>query len=169
MQKFFKNLDFKTHILDDKGSFSGYASVFNVRDSYYDIILPGAFHDTLCRSIKLLWQHEITKPIGKITKILEDTKGLFIEAKLDLSTQYGWEAYSLLKSKSIDGLSIGFIVKDYFYDDEGIRMIKSLDLYEISVVTMPANEESKVIEVKDSKSQLDELIKAVEHATDVWF
>lgn len=149
MQKLFKNLDFKPSGLGDEGTFYGYASVFNIEDSHSDIILPGAFRDTLDRKIKLLWQHDPTLPIGNVLGLKEDTKGLYIEAKLNLKTSLGKEAYELLKEGNVDGLSIGFVVQDYYYDKFGRRCIASLDLYEISVVTFPSNEESKVIEVKE--------------------
>ena len=162
MQKLFKNLDFKPSSVSDEGTFSGYASVFNIEDSHSDIILPGAFTNTLDRKIKLLWQHEPSSPIGNVISLQEDSKGLFVDAKLNLKTALGREAYELLKEGNIDGLSIGFIVRDYYYDKLGRRCIAALDLYEISVVTFPSNEESKVIEVKEFDAQISELSRQLD-------
>jgi uncharacterized protein len=64
-----KNSNSEIKHIDIYGKFCGYASVFNIRDSYNDIVLPMAFEKTLQRKnikqdIKLLWQHAQDKPIG---------------------------------------------------------------------------------------------------------
>jgi HK97 family phage prohead protease len=101
----------------DTGKFSGYASVFNHVDLHDDIILPGAFKECLeADEVKLLWQHDQAEPIGKITKLTEDNKGLFMEASLLMDLHRAKEAYSLLKNKIIKGLSIGFAIKESYYD-----------------------------------------------------
>jgi HK97 family phage prohead protease len=70
MQKYFTKINIETKSIDGSGMFAGYASMFNVVDSMGDAILPGAFRETLKenQSIKLLWQHDATQPIGIITK-----------------------------------------------------------------------------------------------------
>lgn len=142
--------------MDESGMFSGYASVFGELDNHNDVILPGAFEHTLLerhfgRNVKLLWQHEQKEPIGFFVKILEDEHGLYVEGKILLEVQKGREAYELLKSGAVGGLSIGYNVVDYSIDTEtGIRLIKQVDLFEISLVTFPANEAAGVLEVKDA-------------------
>jgi HK97 family phage prohead protease len=154
MQNETKQMDFQFNMkgLSEDGTFTGYASVFNVVDAQKDVIRRGAFRRTLLErggEVKLLWQHKIDEPIGLFTKIFEDSHGLYVEGKLLLSVQRGEEAYALLKSGAINGMSIGYSVVDAEYDNtSGIRLISAVDLYEISLVTFPANEAATVNSVK---------------------
>lgn len=156
-----KNLKSSEHItcglelksLDEKGYFSGYASVFNTIDKQNDIILNGAFKTSLdkIKKIKLLWQHRADEPIGIFTKVKEDERGLFVEGKLLLNVARAKEAYSLLKEGAVDGMSIGYKVSESNIDENsGTRIIKNLELYEISLVTFPANSEATITSVKNS-------------------
>ena len=144
--------------INNLGKFCGYASVFNVVDSYNDIILPSAFKNTINskniqEDIKMLWQHKTDKPIGYYTLIKEDSIGLYVEGQILLDTQQGSEAYSLIKNKSVNGLSIGYRVKDAEYDiKNNTRIIKEIELFEISIVTFPANKYSNITFCK-SKSE----------------
>ncbi len=90
----------------------GYASVFNVLDHDFDIIVPGAFANTLERRgerVKLLWQHDPSSPIGKPTKMQEDGKGLAVSAKVS-ATDKGDEALTLVEDGVVDSFSIGYNV-----------------------------------------------------------
>lgn len=138
-----------------QGSFSGYASIFHVMDLHHDQVMPGAFKFSLERWMKkqrwpfLLWQHNLSEPIGYWTHIQEDQKGLFVEGQLLLEIQRGKEAYSLIKKGVVEGLSIGFrpIVtrKD---KTQRVRKLFQVDLVEISLVTLAANPEARLQEVK---------------------
>lgn len=147
-------------MLDEGGHFAGYASVFDVPDSQRDIIARGAFERSLAEkrgSIRLLWQHKQDEPIGLFSHIFEDSKGLYVEGMLILSSARGKEAHSLLKSGAIDGLSIGFVpVKFHYETKNNFRMITDLDLFEISLVTFPANENARVTVVKSGQNPLGE-------------
>lgn len=162
-----KNATLEIKSIDSFGKFCGYASVFNIKDSYNDIVLPMAFKKTLQsknakKDIKLLWQHSQDKPIGYFEVIKEDTIGLYVEGKIMLDIQQGLEAYNLIKTKSVSGLSIGYIVKDVEYDKKGdTRLLKEIDLFEISIVTFPANEYSNITYCK-SKSLEDSIISKLE-------
>jgi len=141
---------FEIKSLDEAGSFSGYASVFNIEDSFKDIILPNAFKETLEKknikeNIKLLWQHSAEEPIGYFNVIKEDNVGLYVEGKILLDVKKGQEAYSLIKNGAISGLSIGYNVKKAKHDTQnGTRIISKIDLWEISIVTFPANKFSNI-------------------------
>jgi uncharacterized protein len=163
MQKYFTKINIETKSIDETGMFAGYASMFNVVDSMGDAILPGAFRETLKenQSIKLLWQHDATQPIGYFTKIEETLKGLYVEAKILTDLPKGKEAYNLICSGVIDSLSIGFQVEDFFYGNT-VRYIKKLKLWEISVVTFPANKDAKITKVNDD--ELTILSKAADRA-----
>lgn len=131
------------------GYFEGYASVFNVVDSENDVVQPGAFSDTLTsgRKVKMCWQHSFYDVIGGFTELREDSNGLFVKGRINLGVEKGKEAYALLKAGDIDSMSIGYSCDDREYRD-GIRLIKKVTLYEISLVTEPANSSAVVTSVK---------------------
>ncbi len=156
MQNYNYSLEIKS--LNKKGFFSGYASVFGVIDNHDDIILEGAFSDLTKNAgeIKLLWQHRADEPIGIFTHIEEDDNGLYVEGQLLLEIERAREAYALLKSGALKGLSIGFRVTDFEIDDETeVRVIKKAELFEISLVTFPANDSAKILSVKSDEPEAE--------------
>ena len=146
------DVPFQIKAVSDDGLFSGYGSVFGVIDSYKEVVAPGAFTKSLQRRTpSLLWQHRSSEPIGVYTSIREDQTGLYVEGKLALKTARGAEAYELLKMGAISGLSIGFLVKLFEYINNGeekVRRLTEIDLWEVSLVTFPANESARVSGVK---------------------
>ena len=143
----------------DDGSVEGYGSVFGVRDNYDDVIAKGAFlaslkeHKAAGTMPAMLWQHDSGEPIGVWTDMVEDAKGLKITGKLALETVRGKEAHALLKMGALNGLSIGFMSKQWAYDRETeVRTLTEIDLWEVSLVTFPANEKARVTNVKSSDS-----------------
>ncbi len=132
---------------DDKGLVKGYASVFNVCDNHKDIIVKGAFSNLNVNQVKLLWQHNPEEPIGVIEDIYEDEYGLFFQAKLLIEIPQAKQAYELIKAKAISGISIGFVPVSYHYEGD-LRIIKEVALWEISLVTFPANIHANILEVK---------------------
>lgn len=143
---------------DDEGVFEGYGSVFGVKDSYGDVVDSGAFAESLKKHQAagtlpaLLWQHNPGKPIGVYTEMREDEKGLFVRGKLALSTEQGREAYELLKMGALRGLSIGFMPVDTEMGD-GVNRLKEIDLWEVSLVTFPANGAANVSGVKSTDTK----------------
>lgn len=138
------------------GFFCGYASVFDVMDHHQEIIAPEAFTQSLKRWNqqkqwpKLLWQHDMTKPIGFWKCLRVDQTGLYVEGQLLLDIQQAREAYTLLKSGVLDGLSIGFRPVQSRRDARvNARVIEEVDLLEISLVTFAANPAAKVTAVKE--------------------
>jgi len=141
----------------DDGTIEGYASVFGVVDTWDDVISAGAFAATLSEHKSegtmpaMLWQHEEDEPIGVWMDMAEDAKGLRVKGKLCLDTSCGKEAYALLKVGAISGLSVGFVTKAYTYDTEtDIRTLTEIDLWEVSLVTFPANAKARVTNIKSS-------------------
>ena len=139
----------------------GYASVFNNIDCHNDIIIKGAFQNAITQHkthqcIKLLWQHDVTKPIGIVSSITEDTYGLIVEGNINKETQQGKEAISLVQQGAISGLSVGFTIKQSTHNSEGYREIVEADLWEVSIVTFPANNEAHINYVT-CKNQLNDL------------
>jgi HK97 family phage prohead protease len=132
----------------DEGVIEGYGSVFDVLDSYGDRIEAGAFAGTLRkRKPKMLWQHDMCDPIGAWDEVAEDAKGLRMRGRIAVKSTRGRDAVELVKAGAIDGLSIGFRVSDYEMEGNN-RVIKSIDLYEVSLVTMPANALATITEIR---------------------
>lgn len=145
------------------GTFEGYGSVFGNKDLGNDVIEAGAFAKSLKRrkpqNVKLLYQHKSDMPIGVFDEIKEDAHGLVVKGRLALKTQAGAEAYELLKMGALDGLSIGFRVnpKEVSYDKRGNkRIIKEVDLMEVSLVTFPMNPQATVRSVKGEEISIRE-------------
>jgi len=158
--------------LDAAGRFAGYASVFDVVDAQRDVVKRGAFLRTLAGrvgEIKLLWQHQMEEPIGFFTAMFEDAKGLYVEGQLMLELARAAEAHALLKAGVVSGLSIGYQPVRFATDPAtGVRMLSEVELIEISLVTIPANDKSRVSVVKGRKyDDFDNLSDALSHAVRV--
>jgi HK97 family phage prohead protease len=152
-----KQLDvgFEVKAVSEDGMIEGYGSVFGVRDSYSDIVAKGAFrtslesHKSAGTMPALLWQHRSDEPIGVWKAMDEDDKGLAVRGQLAMDTVRGREAHSLLKLGALNGLSIGFYSKQWMYDNEqDIRTLTEVDLWETSLVTFPANRAARVTAIK---------------------
>jgi HK97 family phage prohead protease len=135
------------------GVFEGLASTFGNRDMVGDVVEPGAFAATIARPgrIKMLWQHDARAPIGVWDDIRETAAGLEVKGRLVLQVQRAREALALLKAGAVDALSIGFSVMRggaEFDRERGLRRIKAVELWEISVVTFPANPNARVDRIK---------------------
>ena len=153
------------------GTFEGYGSVFGNKDLGNDVIESGAFTKSLKKrkpkNIKLLYQHKSDMPIGVFDDIKEDEHGLVVKGRLALKTQAGAEAYELLKMGALDGLSIGFRVnpQEVSYDKRANkRIIKEVDLMEVSLVTFPMNPKATVMSVKGEEISIREWEKGMRDA-----
>lgn len=147
--------------LDDSGrKFSGYASVFNGVDSYGDTIVPGAYSKTIGqreRPIQMRWNH-FGPVIGKWTRIEEDEKGLFVEGELTPGHSVAEDAYALLKHQAVTGMSIGYRIPPGGLEKDGEkRLLKQIDLVEISIVESPADLNAQVGDVKSAIEEADSL------------
>ncbi len=153
-----KQIEFKFTMADgdsEPGSFTGYGSVFDAIDSYGDAVQKGAFKKTLREKKKfpLLWSHDsFLVPIGIITGE-EDDHGLKIAGSLNLDIELARDVRSAMKQGSVNGLSIGFnIVKKDIDEETGIRIIKEINLWEISACVFQACPGAVVAEVKSRLS-----------------
>lgn len=147
--------------LKGKGEFEGYASTFGGDpDSYGDVIAKGAFTDSLTahkakgRLPKMLWQHDMADPIGVWTEMSEDDRGLQVKGRLTTSVPRAAAAYELLMDGALDGLSIGFRLEAYEVDEDepDIWTLTRIDLKEVSIVTIGANENAVIEDVKTAKA-----------------
>lgn len=136
--------------------FDGHGSVFGNEDLGGDIVLPGAFAKSLTKHRKaksvpqMFWMHDPSRVPGKWLDMSEDSNGLKVRGVL-ADTPLGNEIHTLLTMDAVRGLSIGYQVLDDDYDSEGRRLLKQVDLWEVSVVSLPMN---PLAQVQHAKSQL---------------
>jgi HK97 family phage prohead protease len=172
-----KAATFEVKAVDDAtGEIEGYGSTFGGEpDSYGDIVAPGAFAATLQEHKakgsmpKMLWQHDRAQPIGRWTEAVEDDRGLKMRGRLTLAVPEAAKAYALLKDGCIDGLSIGYRIRRHEVDDDtGIWTLTEVDLQEVSVVTIPANEAATVASVKAARAahEIIEKLRAGDRLTE---
>jgi uncharacterized protein len=153
-----KALDFEFKATTDKRIFEGYASTWDL-DLGNDIIEKGAFQVSIKDRfpkgrIKVLWQH--SDPIGIPVHIEEDSKGLFVKAKIS-KTRLGDEVLELMNDGVIDQMSIGYdVLQDELSDDGKTRHLKELKLYEFSPVTFPMNEQTSITRVQKSRLEYEQ-------------
>jgi HK97 family phage prohead protease len=135
---------------DEAGKFTGKASVYGVVDSYGDVVMPGAFTKTLAENggrIKVLSQHNANDVIGLATLADSPDALLVTEGALELELQSARDAYVRLKGGLIDGISIGYVTRDAEWKG-GNRLLTDIELWEVSLVTFPANPYALVSGVK---------------------
>jgi len=142
----------------------GYASTFGgAPDRGGDVVAAGAFADSLAQAKAaadmpaMLWAHDPAEVIGVWSVVKEDAKGLYVEGALNLQTQRGREAVALVKQGAVTGLSIGYRVAPggREFRDDGVRVLKRLDLYEISLTPIPMNTNARLNGSKSLESARD--------------
>lgn len=144
-----------TQVTSD-GEFTGYASVWGEVDDFDTSTVRGAFSEVIAERvpkglIKLLWAHDLDQPIGRVIEMKEDDRGLWMRGKLNLKVERAREVLALMQEGDVNGLSIGFdptaseIVEDQ--NRPGVMLLNKVDLWEVSIVTLPALEEAQVDEV----------------------
>jgi len=171
----------ETKATDEPGQFSGYGAIFGNVDAAGDVIEPGAFSESLGewkgrgKLPPMLLQHgalgasaEDMLPVGEWLSMEENRRGLKVEGRLfALGTERGQYIYEGLRSGVLDGLSIGFQTREFSYGTrpgEPDRRLTNLDLWEVSIVTFPANPKARVMAVKaltlDTLRELEHYLRA---------
>lgn len=148
----------------EDGVFEGYASLFGVADLGKDVVMQGAFSESLrkrgVKDIRLLWQHDPATPIGRWLSIAEDRRGLRVRGRLNLAVERARDIHALMRDGAVDGLSIGFRVERARAErPTGLRRLEKLDLWEISVVTFPMLPGARVETVKHRSSDIAHTIR----------
>lgn len=160
----YKAFTFELENADEDGVFSGYAAVFGNVDSGGDVIEKGAFSKTIKEDfdrIKILALHnDCWLPVGKPLELKETEKGLYIKGKIS-DTAMGRDIRTLIKDGVLNELSIGYDAVEFEFDSvDGIRHLKEIKLWEVSVVTWAMNEKAKIEGVKSLVRHLSEDIKS---------
>jgi len=119
---------------------SGYASTVDV-DRHGDVIPTSVWEKGLENYIKnpvILAFHDHTQPVGRMTEHKVDAKGLWIKARISKAAE---KVYQLIKDEVLTAFSVGFRIKDAEYNSAAeVFLVKDLELHEISVVSVPANQ-----------------------------
>ena len=137
-------------LVSDGTQIEGYASLFGLTDQGGDIVRKGAYAASLKRlatrgdKVRMLWQHDPTKPIGVWDEIREDGVGLWVKGRLLSEVTLAREAATLIDAGAIDGLSIGYRTIRAEKDGQGRRVLTEVELWEVSLVTFPMLPEAKL-------------------------
>lgn len=157
-----KSFEVKAAPEEGKGVFKGYASTWD-RDLYDDEIVKGAYAECLKADFKgtgegipIYWNHDYSTPmnlIGQSVSAVEDERGLAFVGRLDLESAEGKRAYEHLRAGRVHQMSIGFLAQETAWvksdgDQYSHREIRKIRLFEVSLVTMAANQQCEVDEVK---------------------
>lgn len=134
---------------DSEGRIEGYASRFGEMDQGGDVVVKGAYAESLAgRMPKMLWQHDASMPIGMWEQASEDETGLYVRGRILDTVEKGREARALIEAGAIDGMSIGYRTIDADRGADGARILKQLDLWEVSLVTFPMLASARVDAIK---------------------
>lgn len=180
-----KTLQVEVKAIDlEEGQFEGYAAVFGNKDSYGDVIVPGAFADTLAedygaegKGVPTYWCHDFKDPfknIGTTIWAKEDQRGLRVRVQLDLDTANAQQTLKLLKEGRVNQMSFGYSVLEGAFvesEEHGFYYeLRKLKLHEVSVVPIGANQETEILAAKSDEteeaSQLAELLKSAIESMD---
>jgi HK97 family phage prohead protease len=153
--------------ISSDGAIEGYASLFGEVDQARDMVMPGAFAQTLkargLRRIPMLFQHDPSEPVGVWLEITEDWRGLRARGRLIPDVMRARELLSLIKAGAIDGLSIGYrTVRGQIDPKSRVRRLYQVDLWEISIVTFPLLNGARVSSVKEAAPKPSRLREAAE-------
>lgn len=156
-----------------EGQFVAYASVFGNIDSYGDVVVPGAFAKTLVEwtksgnPIPVLFGHNMSDPdynLGGVLSAEEDSVGLKVTAQLDLDCPKALQTYRMLKGRRINQMSFAYDEIDSgpaVRDGEQVWELRELKLYEVSVVTLGANQETEILAVKSMPSVAERTLRDI--------
>lgn len=129
----------------------GYAAVYGNIDSYYDIVQTGAFDSFLAsedvKRCKFCFNHDMDDVIGVIEDLRSDEKGLWFKAKVS-NTSLGRDVAELISDGALSEFSIGYKTEDSIRQDDGVRLLTKVYLYEISVVSRAANPKATIVETE---------------------
>lgn len=156
------------------GQFEGYGAVFGNIDAHRDIIMPGAFTESLAQFKEagflplMLWQHNIHEPVGVYSKMQEDDNGLALAGDLLVNKKVpeADKAHALMVAKAVRGLSIGFNVPrggEVYNEEHMVWEISQIDLVEVSIVSMPANPLAQITDIKqlENPREFERLLRDV--------
>lgn len=160
----------------ESGQFEGYGSTFGNVDLGGDVVMKGAFKDSLAEYRKagewpqMFWMHRPDQIPGIWLDMSEDAKGLKIKGEL-LPTTVGNDVRILMRRKAVRATSIGFSIDsqdDYEFRD-GVRLLHRINLWEVSPVSMPMNPKAKISAVKSMLYARGVTLSDFKRELEAWF
>lgn len=163
------------------GQFEAIVSVFGNKDSYGDVVMPGAFKDTLAEwaesgdPIPVYYSHRMDDPdfnIGHVLEAKETDEGLWVRAQLDVEDPVpgskATQVHRLLKGRRVTQFSFAYDVreggwatrKDAAGNDEEFYELRNLKVYEVGPTPIGANQETELLAVKSAMNGLEREVKA---------
>lgn len=153
-----KYKDFEIKSDGDSGKITGYFSTYDrIPDSYGDVIAPGAFTETIQKRkesghpFPLCWNHDLDQIIGKVETIEDTEKGPLMTAVF-FDTPLAQEKREIVKSGCVYQFSFAYDVEDAYpvelEDGTKANELRKLNLYEVSIVPVPANQNAVVTDIK---------------------
>lgn len=145
---------------DDQGQFTALVAVFGNKDSVGDVVIPGAFADSLAEwkasgnPIPVIWSHDWADPfshIGAVTDAEETDKGLQVTGQLDMGNPKAAQVFNLLKSGRVSQFSFAYDVMEGAFvekDNEAFYELRKLQLFEVGPTLLGANQETELLAVK---------------------
>ena len=170
---FYLNSSFETKAISKKTKslkIAGYANT-TTKDRANDIVTAEAWAkgvDNYRKNPVLLYQHKHDNPIGRVENIRVDRKGIFVEAAVSEAAEKNHGVQTLIKDGALKSFSVGFRVKDGKYNrDDDSMLITDVELLEISVVSVPCNQESlfSIRKSFETDSEYEEFKKSLKEAS----
>lgn len=171
---FYLNSAFETKGVSKKArglKIAGYANTI-VKDRAGDVVTAEAWAkgvNNFLRNPVMLFQHKHDCPIGRFDQVKVDKKGIFVEGTVSDAAEKNHGVQTLIKDGALKSFSVGFRVKDGKYNREDDSMlITDVELLEISVVSVPCNQDSlfSIRKSFDSDDELNEFKKSLKTASD---
>jgi hypothetical protein len=161
---------------DGAGTFEALVSVFGTKDSYGEVVMPGAFTRTLEEwaakgdPIPVYWSHRLDDPdynIGHVIEAAETDEGLQVKAQLDLDNPKAVQTHKLMKERRVTQFSFSFAVRDYNKSADGDTVeLTDLDLYEVGPTPVGANPDTELIAVKAGRVLSAKNVEIISKAKD---
>lgn len=159
MSHLYKSFEMKAD--EGSGTISGYFSTYDREpDSYGDVIAKGAFTETIKareesgHPFPLCWNHDLDQIIGKVDSIEDTEKGPLMTASF-FNTQLAQEKREIVKSGVVYQFSFAYDIQDAkqvtLEDGRKANELRKLDLFEVSIVPIPANQNAVMTDVKAGK------------------
>lgn len=155
---------------DDAGQFEALVAVFGNKDSYGDVIIPGAFEDSLAEwaakgiPIPIYWSHQLSDPdmnIGWVLEAKETAEGLWIKGQLDLEAAKGVVVYRLFKGRRVTQFSFSYDLEEYAWsksEEHGDYLeLRKVKVHEVGPTPVGANQSTDLIDVKSAAMHADRL------------
>lgn len=156
-----------------EGIIEAYACTYGNIDRHNEVLVKGCFAEWLSnpenqKRVRFFGGHNHNGSVGLHLEAIDTDKGLRVKAQIfdEAVNDTGVPYKTLVQTKAIDQLSVGFVVKEDEYDENGVRYITKANLLEYSLVPIPANPKAVIISAKSMENQQTSLLSDVKNIND---